>query len=191
MGWKNVKEHYGIEHYVQVTSKGLCIGSGYVHDLIRISPTDAKLDWDDRSDRIETKIGCNLSVWRLKHVGRGDPFDGIVAAMAADPAKLRELIDTPDDFTASIPVYTYDYDGNIIEKQCEELGWPNVTHDGTMMYENRVFETRAEAVEKARLEMAARVESMIASVADAERDLRERRNRLAKAEAARARAEAA
>ena len=191
MGWKNVKEHYGIEHYVQVTSKGLCIGSGYVHDLIRISPTDAKLDWDNRSDRIETKIGCNLSVWRLKHVGRGDPFDGIVAAMAADPAKLRELIDTPDDFTASIPVYTYDYDGNIIEKQCEELGWPNVTHDGTMMYENRVFETRAEAVEKARLEMAARVESMIASVADAERDLRERRNRLAKAEAARARAEAA
>jgi len=191
VGWKNVKEHYGIEHYVQVTSKGLCIGSGYVHDLIRISPTDAKLDWDDRSDRIETKIGCNLSVWRLKHVGRGDPFDGIVAAMAADPAKLRELIDTPDDFTASIPVYTYDYDGNIIEKQCEELGWPNVTHDGTMMYENRVFETRAEAVEKARLEMAARVESMIASVADAERDLRERRNRLAKAEAARARAEAA
>lgn len=191
MGWKNVKEHYGIKHYVQVTSKGLCIGSGYVHDLIRISPTDAKLDWDDRSDRIETKIGCNLSVWRPKYVGGGEPFDSIVAAMTDDPAKLRELIDTPDNFTASIPVYTYDYDGNIIEKQCEEPGWPNVTHDGTMMYENRVFETRAEAVQKARLEMAAWVESMIASVADAERDLRERRNRLAKAEAARARAEAA
>lgn len=191
MGWKNVKEHYGIKHYVQITDKGLCIGSGYVHDLIRISPSDAKLDWEDRADRMETKLGYNLSAWRPQYVGRGEPFDGIVAAMASDPEKLRKLIDAPDTFSASIPVYTYDYDGNIIEKQCEELGWPNVTHDGTMMYENRVFETRTAAVEAARREMAAWVESARRSVADAERDLQERLTRLQNAEAAYKRAAAA
>lgn len=188
MGWKNVKEHYGITHYVQVTEKGICIGSGYVHDLLCISPTDAKREWDDRVDRSETKLGCNLSIWRPGYLGRGEPFDGIVKAMAADPEKLRELIDTPDTFTASIPVYTYDYDGNIVEKQCEELGWPNVTHDGTMMYENRVFATREEAVEKAQREMAAWVENATRNVAQAERDLNEQRSRLAKAEAASTRA---
>ena len=184
MGWKNVKEHYGITHYVQVTEKGICIGSGYVHDLLCISPTDAKCEWDDRVDRSETELGCNLSIWRPRYLGRGEPFDGIVNAMAADPKKLRELIDTPDTFAASIPVYTYDYDGNIVEKQCEELGWPNVTHDGTMMYENRVFATREEAVAQAQREMAAWVENATRSVAQAERTLNEQRSRLAKAEAA-------
>lgn len=184
MGWKNVKEHYGITHYVQVSDKGICIGSGYVHDLIVISPADMPRNWYGRADRTETKIGHNISIWRPTYLGRGEPFDGIVNAMADDPAKLRELIDTPDTFAASITVYTYDYDGNIIEKQCEELGWPNVTHDGTMMYENRVFATHKEAVRKARQEMAAWVKSAKEHVAGAERDLQERRDQLAKAEAA-------
>lgn len=188
MGWKNIREHYGIEHLVQVTELGICIGSGYVHDLLCISPTDAKREWNDRVDRRETKLGCNLSIWRPEYLGRGEPFDGIVKAMADDPETLRQLMDTPDTFTASIPVFTYDYDGNIIEKQCEELGWPNVTHDGTMMYENRVFETREEAAEKARQEMYAWVDSAKASVERAERDLQKQRDRLAKAEAANARA---
>ncbi len=184
MGWKNVKEHYGITHYVQVSDKGICIGSGYVHDLIVISPADMPRNWYDRADRTETKIGHNISILRPTYLGRGEPFDGIVKAMADDPAKLRELIDTADTFAASITVYTYDYDGNIIEKQCEELGWPNVTHDGMMMYENHVFETRREAVRKAREEMSAWVKNAKEHVASAERDLQERRDRLAKAESA-------
>ncbi len=36
MGWKNVKDLYGIKHTVQMTEKGICIGSAYVHDLIVI-----------------------------------------------------------------------------------------------------------------------------------------------------------
>lgn len=36
MGWKNVKERYRIDHHVQVTQRGICIGSAYIHDLIVI-----------------------------------------------------------------------------------------------------------------------------------------------------------
>lgn len=41
----------------------------------------------------------------------------------------------PDTFATSILVYTYK-GARIIEKRCEEPGWPNVTHDGEMMYDN-------------------------------------------------------
>ena len=163
MGWKNVKEHYGIGHIVQVVpGEGICIGSGYVHDLILI-----------RED---------LSVRRHELVGRGEPFDGWVRQMEADKGKLRELIETPDKFAASIPVFTYDYDGNITEKRCEEPGWPNATHDGFLMYENTFSTDRAEVVGWAKRELAAAAESARRSVADAECDLQKQRNWLERCE---------
>jgi hypothetical protein len=43
MGWKTLKEHFDIEHFVQVTKKGICIGSGFVHDLVTIDPKTGAL----------------------------------------------------------------------------------------------------------------------------------------------------
>ena len=118
MGWKTLKEHYNIEHAVQVTSAGLCIGSPYIHNLITITPddivtcksgirgnSDLRRYWDDFHDNIEG---------------------------------LRRIIEQEDRFDRTIPVYTY-ADGVVLEKHCEEIGWPNVTHDGLMMYENMFF----------------------------------------------------
>lgn len=184
MGWKNVKHHYGIKHYVCVAEKGICIGSGYVHDLIVIADSDKPRDWHDTVDRHCTKLDCNLSIWRPTYVGRGEPFDGIVNAMADDPATLRRLIDTPDTFAVSVTVYTYDYDGNIIEKQCEDPGWPSVTHDGDMMYENTFSTDRNQVVEWAKRNMAAGLENARESVTERQRELDASRARLARFEAA-------
>ena len=117
MGWKNVKEHYQIGHIVQVVEgKGICIGSPYVQDLI--------------------VIGLNGAIKRNSIiVSKGDDLDKIASQMEDDPQTLRDLINSPDQFSESITVYTYD-GGEILEKQCEELGWPNVTHDGCLMYGN-------------------------------------------------------
>lgn len=176
MGWKNVRDHYGIKHIVCIAEKGLCIGSPYVHDLIVIVDADKPRDWHDTIDRRCTSIGHNLQIWRSVYLGQGEPFDGIVKAMAADPAKLRELIETPDTFERSITVWTCDYfKGLIIEKQCEEVGWPNVTHDGELMYENSFSTDRAEIVEYARRNAAAGLESAERNIADAEQKLAERR----------------
>lgn len=115
MGWKNIKESYQIGHVVCVTEKGICIGSGYIHDLIVIGlDGTVKKRYDDRSN---------------EDLGRYQQ------EIDADPVKLKKLALSPDHFDTSITVYTYD-GGDIIEKQCEALGWPNVTHDGCMMYEN-------------------------------------------------------
>lgn len=184
MGWKNVQTHYGIMHYVRVTEAGICIGSGYVHDLIVIAETDKRRDWRDTVDRRETAIGHNISIWRPTYLGRGEPFDGIVKAMADDPEALRRLIDAPDTFEKSIKVYTYDYDGNIIEKLCEEPGWPNATHDGAMQYENTFSTDRDQVVEWARRNNELALENARERVKQAARDFDEANANLAKREAA-------
>lgn len=125
MGWKSVKEHYRIGHIVQVTEAGICIGSGYIHDIIIIGLNGKVIKrYDDRN---------NEDLRRYQQ-----EFD-------ADPAALQRLITTPDTFAAAITVYTYE-GGDIIEKQCEQLGWPNVTHDGEVMYENRFSADKATVV---------------------------------------------
>ena len=162
MGWKNLKEHYRIGHIVCVTEKGICIGSGYVHDLIIVNPTDGSL-------QPNKEMGWSSSNEDLKRYRQ---------EMQADPAKVRALIEAPDTFAASLPVYTYDYDGNIVEKRCEDYGWPNQTHDGDLMYDNTFFATRDEALEKAKREIAAAIEMNQSTVARMETDLQGQRRRL-------------
>ena len=189
MGWKNVKQHYGIKHMVRVEKKGICIGSQYVHDLIVIANRDPT--WDERdSGKESTCIAPDLYIWRLRHLGRGEPFDGWVQRMTDDPATLRRLIDTPDTFAKSITVYTYDL-GEIITCQCEELGWPNITHDGRAMYENLFSTDRAQVVAWAKKNATAGIESIKRTVADAEAQLADRKKWLAEYEAALKKLEAA
>lgn len=116
MGWKNVKEHYRIGHIVRVEpSKGICIGSDYIHDLIVIG-----LDGTIKKCA-DNRVNADL----IRYVDE----------MKADPAKLKELVESPDTFKKSLVIYTY-AGGTILEKFCEEYLWPNVTHDGDMMFEN-------------------------------------------------------
>ena len=131
MGWKNVKEYYRIEHAVQVTNKGICIGSPYIHDLIVISlQGEVVVPYRD-----SPPVSADLARYQRE--------------IDADPAKLRELVLQPDTFTESLSVYTF-HNGEIVEKQCEVYGWPNVTHDGEMMYENRFSPDRDEVIRWAR-----------------------------------------
>lgn len=129
MGWKNVKEAYQITHIVCVTEEGICIGSGYVHNLIVID-----LNGNIKKREVERSNNDLLRYQR---------------EMDADPTQLRQLVTTPDSFNASIPVFTY-ADGEIIEKQCETPGYPNATHDGCLMYENTFSTDRQQVVEWAK-----------------------------------------
>jgi hypothetical protein len=132
MGWKNIKEAFRIKHTVSVTDAGICIGSHYIHDIIVIRPNGViaksykdSFTINEDLDRIQGELG------------------------RTSPMRLRELIQAPDTFAASIPVYTYD-GGEILTKYCEEPGWPNVTHDGDIMYENGYSTDRAQVIEWAK-----------------------------------------
>lgn len=125
MGWKNVKEHYRIEHIVQVTDQGICIGSGYIHDIIVIGLDGAlRKRYDERSN---------------------DDLRRYQQEIDADPTTLRRLIEAPDTFSSAVLVYNYD-GGDILERRCEALGWPNVTHDGELMFDNLFSADKATVV---------------------------------------------
>lgn len=115
MGWKALKERFGITHLVQVTDDGISIGSGYIPNLATIDPVTGAVREPEAFARF------------LQHQ--------YPALLAAAPADLVALLVAADTFTASIPVYFFE-NGTVVERQCEQPGWPNVTHDGRMMYGN-------------------------------------------------------
>ena len=129
MGWKSVKEHYRIGHYVTVDrEKGICIGSPYVHDLI--------------------VIGFDGVVKKRPDRTHNDDLCRYLREFDADRELLKQLILQEDKFEKSLPVWTY-FGSRIVEKFCEEYGWPNVTHDGLMMYANTFSKERAVIVRAA------------------------------------------
>jgi len=164
MGWKNVKEHYQIDHIVCVTDKGICIGSPYCHDLIVINQWQKKIMHPHES------------------LGRSEDLTRYWDEMHADLDKLWDLIEKPDMFANSITVYTY-RDSEIIEKQCEEPGWPNVTHDGELMYVNTFSTDRKVTVNRAIRNSAAAANSSLEYLTQIENDLTKTRARLGKYQA--------
>jgi hypothetical protein len=128
MGWKNVKEHYQIKHQVAVyDGEGICIGSPLCHDLIII-------------DRWRKTVKHTMTL-------RGnEDLERYWDEMHADLDKLWALIEQEDTFSSDIPVFTWKGE-EVIEKSCETPGYPNVTHDGELMYENRFSTDRGQALQ--------------------------------------------
>ena len=157
MGWKSVKEHYRIGHFVAVyPEKGICIGSPYIHDILVVS-LDGVLTKTD-----EGNWGRSIN----------SDIDRYQREMQADPEQLARLVKQPDTFERSIPVYTYE-GAEIVECACEEIGYPNVTHDGRMMFENTFSADRDQVVKWALRNARASVEAWDNSLQDAKRRLDE------------------
>lgn len=159
MGWKNVKDHYRIAHIVRITEEGVCIGSPYIHDLIVIAK-DGLI-----KKRYQERSNADLMRYQME-------FD-------ADPAKLHELILKPDSFGALTKVYTYD-GSEIIEKYCEEVGYPNVTVDGDLMYENTYSDDKNKIISIAKRVAEAATNWATENVKNAEEALRKASEHLIK-----------
>jgi len=133
MGWKTLKQHFGITHQVTVEKDCINIGSGYVHDLVVINTKTGRA--------VENSTFSSFLNEHYPEL-KNSPED-----------KILELISAEDVFLNSLPVYTYTNDGEILEKQCEEFGYPNVTHDGLIMYENTFSEDKNKIIERAKGEL--------------------------------------
>lgn len=169
MGWKNVKLAYRIEHLVCVRDKGICIGSPYIHDIIVIGMDGV----------LKKRYGGNGENLALRRYQR---------EMDDDPEELKKFVLSPDEFHKSITVYTFD-DGVLIEKLCEKIGWPNITHDGMMMYDDKFFTNKADAIEQAKIEVGWSISAIEDAVAQINVDLAERLARLEKLKSNRAKLE--
>lgn len=152
MGWKNVKEHYQIGHMVSVSEEGICIGSAYIHDLIVIG-----LDGEIKKC-YEGSFHANKDLARYQE------------EMEANTTLLTKLVKDDDIFSISLPVYTYD-GSDIIEKKCEKYEWPNVTHDGALMYENTFSEDKNKVIRWALNSAASGTEWMHKRIIELNQDL--------------------
>lgn len=158
MGWKSIKEHYQIKHIVHIDGGRVLFGSGYVPDAIVVEPD-----------------GTIVKTYRDSMSG---DLSRYCEEIGKDPDTFAEMFKKQDVFARSIPVYTFDRD-RIIEKFCDELEWPNVTHDGMLMYSNQFFATREDAIAQSKRNARAGMEIMQENVAGAERELANSRERLA------------
>ena len=158
MGWKLLKETFDISHHVTVTAAGVHIGSNYISDMVTINPKTGSITEN------EATSGFLARQYPRLH--------------AASKDSLVEILAAPDTFSASVTVYTFD-DGQIIQKLCENSGWPNVTHDGDIMYENRYSTDKAQVVAWAKSDIALAVSSTQERIEQAEHRLRELRDQLA------------
>ena len=158
MGWKTFKDHYRIGHTVAFfEGEGFCIGSGYIHGIIVINP-DSKSITTCRSCSPPDFSNDDLSrYWREIHTN----LDLMWSLLAAD-----------DEFEKALPVYTYK-GGSVVECACEEYGYPNVTHDGQLMYDNMFFELESDARAAGIRNAQAGVENLESAVDRTERDLAE------------------
>lgn len=170
MAWKNLKDHYRIGHHVQIRDGFIGIGSSYVFDLIRVT-FDGKVSWGS-----------------LGQVNNAD-LVRIYAEMTADLGKVKELLAAPDSFAVSLPVFTY-RDSEILEKQCEAYGYPNVTHDGLIQYENTFSPDRDQVVAWAKRLAAYDIKSHLRHLKEQEAKLAERKRWLTESQAHLAKLEA-
>ncbi|SET41316.1 hypothetical protein SAMN05216326_12561 [Nitrosomonas marina] len=155
MGWKNVKEHYNLDgRIVYIDENGdICIG-----DELLIKRAVIRLETNS------THVYGDVSVL-------GFTLNRI------DYDELKSLINTPDQFEKSLPVYTYK-DGVIVEKQCEEYGWPNVTHDGCLMRDDMYSKSRAKAVKLAKRYLDSMTKKAAREVSSARRKLERSKEKL-------------
>lgn len=123
MGWKLLKQYFEIKHIVQVDDGQIKIGSGYVSDLALI---------DMKTGKLTRKPGWERSLEEYE------------ALLNASPEEILALLNEPDQFERSLPVYIVS-DAKVIEEQYEVFGYPNLTHSGRLMYENTTFLEREKA----------------------------------------------
>ena len=165
MGWKAVKQHYNIGHIVHVRDDTICIGSGYISDILVINATGTFIK---KSEHLGVTTG---------ELGR------YVRDIEADPAKYRELLAVTDTFAADVVVYTFDYDkGDVAEKLCETPDYPNLTHDGCLMSD--AFSTNKDyIIAKARRNEELRIDMTNLHIRKLERQIEEARADVARSEA--------
>ena len=80
MGWKKLKDHFQIEHHVQIVGGQLLIGSSYVSDLATINIETGRVKKNDTFSRFLEENYPQL--------------------LDASTAEILGLIKEPDQFTA-------------------------------------------------------------------------------------------
>ncbi|QHM90047.1 hypothetical protein [Acetobacter pasteurianus] len=160
MGWKTFKQYFGIKHQVCVRNGRIIIGSPFVSDIASV----------------DMNTGCvSCSQTFPDFLRKNYP-----SLANADPAEILECILAEDVFEKSVRIYVLE-GHDVVEKFCEKPCYPNVTHDGVLIYDRDFFSVDRDVVVRAarayfdrRCESAAEIiEKRRAEIAEQERSIAE------------------
>jgi hypothetical protein len=120
---------------VHQTSDCICIGSPLCSNLISVNKETLRVQYAlDTFHKGRESIGID----ELRFIW--DTLHGLI-----ENGEIRGIIDGLDTLENPLPVYTFD-DGKIISTTTDAYGWPNVTVDGELMYDNTWHKTEGEAI---------------------------------------------
>ncbi len=119
----------------------ICVGSPMCHNLISVDVKTLKLSYaldifhDGRAALTGKSKDELLFIW--------DTLSGLI-----ETGEILDIINGQDIIENPLPVFLVE-DGKIIETVTDAYGWPNTTIDGTQLFDNTSFQTKAEAIEYA------------------------------------------
>src|SRR5690554_1042722 len=122
MGWKTLKQRYGIKGSIERRGELLYIGTPSHYNLASVSLLTGEV--------VANAIFPNFVV---------DNYPMLAQASAAE---VKLCLDEPDQFGESTTFYTYKAD-RIIERQVERDDDSGLTHDGSVVYFNTYSTDRA------------------------------------------------
>lgn len=128
MGWKTFKDKFQLhKHIVYIENEILYIGLSILSTSIKISVKDGTF--------IRGFSKCVVNE------------DFRLLAKASNQ-EILDLLKVEDSFEKSITVYYVNSNFKISKTECEVFGYPNVTHDGKLMFDNLFFLEKEDAENK-------------------------------------------
>lgn len=143
------------------------IGTRLCHNLISI-------------DKITFKLKYALDYNNTDTINKNSPMFDIWNKLEEliSNNTMIDIINGNDELDIKLPVFYMNTEGNIIESYTDEYGYPNITYDGKLMYDNYFFKTKREAIIDSLERYKIRVNTFLDNIEKYERDLKTNKEKL-------------
>lgn len=162
---KTLKQILNTKRPVADHGKYIAVGSYLCHNLIAVDKETLKITY-----ALDSMREGKASLQRKDDSELLDIWNKLEELISS--GNIQEIINGAD--TAENPITVYSFDENkceIVESFCEALGYPNVTLDGEMMYNNTHFASREDSVKKAIENAEAGVRLTLRCISEKESDI--------------------
>lgn len=126
-------------YIIQEIDDNVCIGSGYIHDIIKINKFTFKMTGDTRGYEELNRIYKECE----KLIENGT---------------MKSIVDCNEDITDMQKIYIWSSSDGLIETYTDDPRWPNTDYTGRLLYENTTFTDKHKAIDYAIKELYSSIE---------------------------------
>jgi hypothetical protein len=144
----------------------IAVGSPYVHNLISVDKKTMNIKY-----ALDTFGEGRKSIQNDLLVSIWDKLHDLV-----ESGEIIDIINGADEIVKPLLVYCIK-DDELVESITDEYGWPNVTSDGELMYENTHYKTKGEAIAHGIKNITSQLEYIDESISEATNRLKEETDR--------------